>query len=511
MRNNDRMRQWNHVILGILIFSVLAALALSGCNAVGYGQKIRDSNRAAISADGRFVAFVSYDPDLRDRLNIDCTDRLCWEVYVTDMETGEVTLASSDSSGKPAAAVETPWDVGNYPLGGTDLSPFSKAPTSVAISSDGRFVLFSSYTLPPANGQALLFRKDMQSGELALVSTPPAISETRATFFYPAMSSDGRFIAYWTFSPPTAGSGAKFFVRDMTQAAPEPVSLADVLPTGMIAMPIDAPNAVDISLDGRQVALHAFLSTSPGSNLSGVFIKDRSSGEAHMISTSSMDEGGNGPSVGASISDDGKLAVFESGASNLAPEKTCEKIAYSCTNVYLKDVQSGKTKLLSKDDNGAAMNNAVSPVISSDGSTVAFVVVRSISPTDKTEPDTSTPAVQETIYLTDLRTGEMRAVTPEPASPQATPPPFLQSRLAPALRNVIAGYQGIGISADGSRLVFPALSNWMGMEDRMCHFRRSKGRETPEALDTTPPDPCVEIFGEDVASGEVFRLSTPEE
>jgi len=510
MTNNGRMRHRYHVVLGILIFSFLAASALSGCNTVGSRQEIKDSNRAAISADGRFVAFVSYDPDLRDRLNIDCTDRLCWEVYVTDMETGEVTLASSDSSGQPSAAVQAATDAANYPLGGTALSPFSKAPTSVAISSDGRFVLFSSYTLPPANGQALLFRKDMQSGELALVSSPPATSETRATFFYPAMSSDGRFIAYWTFSPPTTGRGAKLFVRDMTQPSPEPVSLADVLPAGMIAMPIDAPNAVDLSLDGRQIAFHAYLSTSPDSNLSGVFIKDRSSGEVHMISAGSTGEGGNGPSVGASISDDGRHAVFESGSSNLVPEKTCEKITYTCTNVYLKDVQSGETKLLSKDDNGTAMNNAVSPVISSDGNTVAFVVVKSISPTDKTEPDTSTPAVQETIYLTDLRTGDVRAVTPEPTNPQSPPPTFLRSWAAPALRNVLAGYQGIGISADGSRLVFPALSNWMGMEDRLCHFRRSKGREIPESLDTSPPDPCVEIFEEDVASGAVVRLSTPD-
>jgi Tol biopolymer transport system component len=539
--------KWPRLSLILILLLLLILVASTDCGSgrkEGNGLGRKDSYGPALSGNGRYVAFVSYDPALRDLLKIDCPEELCWQVYVRDVQTGDITLASSDSEGKPARTAGAVVDPHGYPYGGGTSSPFGKGPTQVSISDDGRYVVFSSYALN-SSGEAALFRKDMQSGELSSVSAPPAAPQNLATFFLPAMSGDGRFIAYWTYSPALfqGGEGAKLYVRDMTAAQSEVIPL-DGLPGGKdVGLP-DTPNAVTISDDGRFVAFAASLSgssglqsegqrvdvtpsgiaTSPitGSGLQpGIFMTDRQTGELRAISTSSSGENANGPSYSASISGDGRFAVFGSGASNLVSEPTCVKITASCSNVYLKNLQSGETKLLSKNESGAAMNNAGSPVISKDGGAVAFVTLKAIPPTSLTEPTTSTPPVQETIYRINLKSGDMIPVTPELRDGQketgvtSVPKynlrgPVTRDGAGQVLRvsSALAGYHGISISADGRFVAFPALSSWLGMEDRMCTFRISRKREVPHWLDTSPPDPCIEIFLKDVTNGELSRLSS---
>ncbi|MHB9052408.1 MAG: hypothetical protein ACYC5F_00230 [Thermoleophilia bacterium] len=524
------------ILILLLLFILVAS---TGC---GPGRK--ESYGPVLSSNGRYVAFVSYDPALRDLLKIDCPEELCWQVYVKDVQTGDITLASADSEGKPARTPGALADQYGYPYGGGTSSPFGKGPTPLSISDDGRYVVFSSHALN-ASGEATLYRKDMQSGELSPVSAPPAAHQNLATFFLPAMSGDGRFIAYWTYSPALyqGGEGAKLYIRDMTAAQAEVIPL-DGLPGGKDVILPETPNAVTISDDGRFVAFAASPSGSSGMQSEGlgidvtqsgiaanpirgsglqpgIFMTDRQTGELRAISTNSSGENANGPSFTASISGDGRFAVFGSGASNLVSEPTCVDITASCSNVYLKNLQSGETKLLSKNESGAAMNNAGSPVISKDGGAVAFVTLRAISPTSLTEPTTSTPAVKETIYLSNLSGGETKPVTPEAdeldnseSDGEQVPVYNRQTTIAGRggqvlpVSSALAGYQGISISADGRLIAFPALSSWLGMEDRMCTFRISQKRDVPDELDTSPPDPCIEIFLKDVTNGELSRLSS---
>ncbi|MBI5870860.1 MAG: hypothetical protein HZB44_07910 [Actinobacteria bacterium] len=533
--------KWPRRLSTIILMLLFILVASAGC---GPGRK--ESYRPALSGDGRYVAFASYDPALRDLLKIDCPEELCWQVYVRDVQTGDITLASSDSEGNPArTAGAAAFDPHGYPYGGGTSSPFGGGPTPVSISDDGRYVVFSSRALNPG-GEATLFRKDMQSGELSPVSAPPAAPQKLARSFLPAMSGDGRFIAYWTYSPALyqgGGEGAKLYVRDMTAAQPENISL-DGLPGGKDVIMPETPNAVTISDDGRFVAFAASpigsgelqseglsidvtqsgITANPISGsglLPGIFIKDRQTGGLRTISTSSSGEDANGPSYTASISGDGRFAVFGSGASNLVSEPTCNEITASCSNVYLKDLQSGETKLLSKNESGAAMNNAGSPVISEDGVSAAFVVLQAITPNSLTEPTTSTPAVKETIYLSDLSSGETKPVTPEADEPdnsvsdgEQAPVNNRQMTITRSsgrilrVSTALAGYQGISISADGRFIAFPALSSWLGQEDRMCKFRMSQKNDVPDELDTSPADPCIEIFLLDVPSGELSRLSS---
>jgi hypothetical protein len=100
---------------------------------------------AAISADGRFVAFVSDDTNL-----ISGTSGM--QVYLRDRKTAHMSLISSASDGS----------TGNAPSSG------------VAISADGRYVAFTALAtnLVPQNTGGLneAFVRDTQSGVTSLVS-----------------------------------------------------------------------------------------------------------------------------------------------------------------------------------------------------------------------------------------------------------------------------------------------------------------------------------------------------
>lgn len=509
------------VYLAAALSFIVMVMILSGCGTSAEKSSANGGSYSpVISGNGRYVAFASYDPALRKDVNAECAEQLCWQIYVRDMETGKLAAASEPAPPPNAAGV----DAYNLPYGRTISYPNEESPTSIAISDDGRFVVFASSALNPGDKEQILYRKDMQSGELSPVSTIPSAPQDKATFFFPSMSGDGRFIAYWTFAtrdlyvPAGSPKGAQLYIRDMTAAAPEAVSV-DVLPGGVNVEP-PTSKAVDISDDGRFIA---FAASSIRADLPlvqvGVYIKDRQTGSIRTISSNSAGESANSSASVASITDDGRLAVFAADSTNLAPEPTCKQnLEYSetCTNVYLIDLGTGETRLLSKTESGAAMDNAGSPVISKDGSSVAFVTFRAATPAGKTEPTTYPLASRETIYLCDLRSGQTVAVTPQTDGSETGPAPGSEvgsvpsnGRNGPAQVLQIgggpAGAQGMGISADGRYIVFPSLSGWQGMEDRMCAAQFTNELGQPDS----GSEPCKEVFYKDVITGNLSRVSAP--
>ena len=103
----------------------------------------------ALSADGKFVAFWSWGNDDQP------------EVFVKNLTTGELDIASSDAHGNPG--------VGN--ASGTFNAGFN----SIAISADGRYIAFTSDAVltPDDSGTtADLFIKDMQTGAITRLNLP---------------------------------------------------------------------------------------------------------------------------------------------------------------------------------------------------------------------------------------------------------------------------------------------------------------------------------------------------
>ena len=135
------------------------------------GQSIHPS----ISADGRYVAFESYAPNL-----VPGDTNALADVFRKDLATGEVVRCSSDKDG-------------NQATGGNSQNP--------SLSSDGRFVAFHSNApnLVPGDTNALtdVFRKDLATGETVRCSTDALGNQaTGGQAEAPSISADGRYVAF---------------------------------------------------------------------------------------------------------------------------------------------------------------------------------------------------------------------------------------------------------------------------------------------------------------------------
>ena len=154
------------------------------------------SDSASISADGRYVAFRSYASNLVANDTNDVAD-----VFVRDTLAGATTRVSVDSAGNQALA------------GDSD---------SASISADGRYVAFRSYAsnLVPGdwNGSFDIFMRDTQVGTTTRVSVASDGAEATNRSEQPAISADGRYVTFESqASNLVAGDGngrVDVFMRD---------------------------------------------------------------------------------------------------------------------------------------------------------------------------------------------------------------------------------------------------------------------------------------------------------
>lgn len=127
------------------------------------------SEKPVVSADGRYVAFVSYSHDLALPFNAANPD-----VYIKDMQTGAVQRAQAD---------------GNTLLGAIGTEP--------AISSDGRYLAFQLSFYSQATGAMMrLYKRNLATGELTrLDRTSSGTMQISGGIYAPSVSDDGRFVS----------------------------------------------------------------------------------------------------------------------------------------------------------------------------------------------------------------------------------------------------------------------------------------------------------------------------
>lgn len=313
----------------------------------------RTSLPPAISADGRFVAFGSNATNLvpNDTNGIG-------DVFVHDLETGATERVSIASDGTQ----------GN----GGGSSP--------AISADGRFVAFgsSSTGLVPndTNGEFDVFMHDRQTGETTRVSVASDGTQgDNFSGFTPAISGDGRFVAFASFSSNlvTGDTNGEFdvFVHDRQTGETERVSIAS---DGTEANEISI--GVSISADGRFVAFQSAASNLVPDDTNGavdIFVHDRQAGATERVSVASDGSQGNGNSGTSSIasntlSADGRFVTFDSHATNLVPNDTNGTL-----DEFVHDRETGETTRVNVASNGTQANGfSRFATISADGNVVAF-------------------------------------------------------------------------------------------------------------------------------------------
>src|SRR5216117_509323 len=250
-----------------------------------------------------------------------------------------------------------------------------------ALSADGRFVAFDSAATDlvagDTNGVSDVFVHDRQTGttERVSVASDGAQGNGRSglvTFaFPPALSADGRFVAFVSFATNlVAGdtNGATdVFVHDRQTGTTERVSVAS---DGTESNAASLGSA--LSADGRFVAFQSDATNLVAGDTNGatdVFVHDRQTGMTERVSVASGGTEGNGFSAGLALSADGRFVAFHSTATNLVAGDT-----NGATDVFVHDRQTGTTERVSVDSDGTQGNGpsagaALSPTVAWSGST----------------------------------------------------------------------------------------------------------------------------------------------
>jgi dipeptidyl aminopeptidase/acylaminoacyl peptidase len=212
------------------------------------------SSDPAISSDGRYIAFNSTANNL---VTGDTNGRS--DIFIKDTQTGITTLVSSDSAGT----------IGN------------NNSNSLAISSDGRYVAFSSYATNliagDTNNATDIFLKDTQTGVTTLVSSDSAGVIQNNTSYTPKVSSDGRYVVFTS----------------------------------------ESTNLVSGDTNGG----------------SDIYLKDTQTGVTTLISSNSAGTIGNNASYNPAISLNNQYIVFTSYADNLVTGDT-----NSTSDIFCKDI-----------------------------------------------------------------------------------------------------------------------------------------------------------------------------
>jgi|UPI000360F8E4 Tol biopolymer transport system component len=423
-------------------------------------QSESSSEAPTLSADGRFVAFQSYSSNLVPG------DTNNWrDVFVHDRVTGVTERVSVDSNGVQ----------GNY--GGY----------RAAISADGRFVAFESYSsnLVPGetNDGPHIFVHDRTTGATERVSVDSNGVQGDGGSYAPAISSNGQFIAFSSDSSNLVlndiNDRMDAFIHDRMTGATERVSVDSHGVQGN-----GNSWSGSITADGRFVAF-----SSDSSNLvprdtnhvNDIFVHDRITGATERASVDANGVQGNDGSYSAAISADGRFVAFQSYSSNLVPGDT-----NGAFDTFIHDRVTGATKRVSVDANGvqgSGDSEYAGVAISGDGRFVAFA------------SDSSNLV---------------------PGDPNAWTGTFVHDRVTGAIERVsggICGTPGIGatyslaISADGRFVAFASTAFNLVPDDTNQFFDifvRGPAADTSAPLCPVPQD-ATEVEVRDAATGTLFN------
>lgn len=339
----------------------LVSRSRAGSGRPGNGE----SGSPALSADGRYVAFVSRATDLVDRqadLNQDT------DVFLFDRQSGRTTLVSRVSAGTSGAG--TSGGAGTARTGdGLSIMP--------SISADGRFIAFTSRAGNLVAGQVLgsfhnVFVHDRAAGRNVLASHR---SDSRTVggnldSFAPQISANGEAVVFrsrarnlvagqidangieddvFLFHRP---SGSTVLV---SRAAGSAVRTANKTSGGSYALSADG-NRVAFVSQGRDLVADQ----PPGQN---VFFFERTTGQVVLV-TPSPDGNGHSATLAGLSADGRRIVFFGDGSSFVSPPADVQG-----TYVYLYDHPRGEATrvgLIPPDPFEAAA------VLSADGNWLAF-------------------------------------------------------------------------------------------------------------------------------------------
>lgn len=415
--------------------SELVSVNGAGTAAVGVIE-----HSAGVSADGTKVLFVTSASGLGP---VDTNGDL--DVYVRDLDAGTTTLVSSNAAGTDSAD------------GYSWMASFSRDGSKIVFQSGATDLVAGGPPAPP--GISAAYVHDLASG-----TTVPVSLDTGGQFVESRSytgSPDGDRVAFVTtdrIDPRDTGSGEDVYLRDVAAGTTTLVSVdatgGAALDTaydpafspdgerltfetldGLMLADLAAGTAELVAPDGGDVVFSADGSTVaytsawdghgvPDANgTHDVFVLDLAAGagDATLVSVAAAGAAtGNNSSYVDGISADGTKVLFSSHASDLVAGD-----ANNAGDVFLRDMATGTTTLVSVNGDGTASGNGASirPALSDDATKVVFVSsATNLGPVDTTLctrwdfprpplPPRKYEVSCPDIYVRDLAAGETTLVS----------------------------------------------------------------------------------------------------
>lgn len=339
-----------------------------------------------LSASGRYLAFSSDEPDLseedHDHVRGSGTASLVTDVFVYDRLRKTLRLVSRRSGPHGEAAYDNS--------------------TRPSITADGHTIAFTTYASNLAPPEPItpggVYARDLLSERTRPVSAVPGIQYWHPGSFWPDISGDGRRVAFgfeyarwpWPKGAPLSIDewlrlgGKQVMLRDPDWRRPRLVSRADdgTTPNGHCIH-------ASISHTGRFVAFACEATNLVRGDRNGfqdVFLRDVERRRTFLVSAPGNRPIGDEEADFPSISADGRYVAFTSRADNLVPgDRDGNK-----SDVFLKDLRTGSLTHLSPGLGGEASNGrSANPVLTPSGRFVVYATTSSnITPAD-TEHDMS--------------------------------------------------------------------------------------------------------------------------
>lgn len=347
----------------------------------------------SISKDGRYVAFTSAASNLVagqiDTNNVN-------DVFLLDRQSGQIYLVSHTDS---------------------LLTTGNNDSISPVISSDGSKIAFLTEAanlvngVSEGNGSFDVYVYDVASQGLTLAShsysSPLLTANGLANNL--SISADGSKVVFDNTATNLVngfndnnGSSGDVFLYDV---ATNGLTLVSHKSNSPITTGNDVSQSAQISADGSRIAFQSgatdLAGTANGSE--NVYVYSVAAGSVTLVShtSSSLTTAGNAASNSVSISDDGSKIAFQSRATNLTSSfVNANSNGY---DIFLYTVGTGALQLVSHSKssaNSSGNGNSFFPVISSDGSKIAFESLANdlISGVTDTNGDTD-------VFVCDVTTG----------------------------------------------------------------------------------------------------------
>lgn len=350
----------------------------------------------ATTGEGRYVAFVSYAPNLASGNTSDY-----YQVFWRDRQSGQTLLVSANSSG--------------FQGNGNSVAP--------VISADGQKVAFESFATNLAGADANGAVRDVYIWSAAtptagvqLVSKSTTGVQGNAASFEPTLSGNGSVVAFSTYANNLAGTVAgttnsNVVRRDLTSGITTLVSTA----AGTSNEGDFGSSHPSLSEDGTRLAFWSYASNLVAGDTNGlwdIFVYDAAAGTKTLVSYINgggvRNQGGDSISgiVTPTISGNGRYVAYSTTATNVVSGDTG-----GFQDVFVVDTQT-KNVVRASVSTAGVQGNADSPIgqgervaLSYDGAWVAFSTKAS-----------NLGTLADNVVMHNISTGETRVVTSQSGS-----------------------------------------------------------------------------------------------